>query len=254
MCQIDNIKFFEQLHKDYYVAESNAKERITLRNGILREIIPLMEHTTTIFSNKWSKGEYDDDLFQHLSEAALESIIPSWKPTGSSIEGYYRVCLGNCAQSYVNAEYRRMSKEELIDPQDTFFWGVIAGDEDPAIEPIDHWELPEHLSLEAYEFVKEVLLRGLVSGGRQHIIKVIKEDFNLSRSKALDVYHHALISCREMYANKGLDSELPEIESGSFFERLCEYLPENTKNEILRIFGGIWIRIPNGQEKPTYGE
>jgi hypothetical protein len=251
MCKIDNIKFFEQLHKDYY-ASADDKERVTLRNGILREIIPLMENITAKFSCQWNNGDYDDDLFQELAERAMLTIIPSWKPTGSSIEGYYKTCFYNVAQNYINARTRQQEYQTSIDPQDTFFWGIIAGTEDPATQPIDSWDLPEGLDELAYDFVKEALLHGSFKGGRRYLIKLLREEYELPRVKAYEVYNHALISCREMYLGKSYDCDLPEIEKGSLFERLSEHLTKSQTEDILRVFGGIWIRIPNGMEKNSY--
>ena len=245
MCKISDMVFFENLNKDLFEC-TDTKERLILRNAILSELMPVIEHTVARFSHH--NAELAEDLFQSLVEHLLNDVIYKWKPSNKSTEGYYRKCIKHRAINFLSSQDKLDEIEVATDPKDTNYWESL-GCADNAPQLIeDTFILPEDMIAEAYEEAKEILLAGGTHGGKRGLIGSLKKEYDIGRVLARDVYNQALVTCREMYSDN-IEMEETEVDESSLFGRLVKYLEDEQVNRIIKIFGGVWIKIPEGKTK-----
>jgi hypothetical protein len=247
MCTIEKADFFERLNNDLFTCVDN-KERITLRNEILKETIPIIEHTVSRFCAKFNSWIFDDDMFQYLVERALLTIIPEWKPVNKSIEGYYKRCYYRAGINYLREKRYREDVEVSADPKDTDYWESLGTIENivPILE--DVFILPEGMSTEAYNAVKDNLRLGYSKNGRKGLIAELKNEYGFGKIVARGIYDQALVSCREMHG-ESIKLNKQEIDKSSLFGRMVKYLEEEQVEQIIKIFGGIYIKVPEWKDK-----
>ena len=242
MCKIEDKVFFEQLHEDYYDC-TDEKERIVLRNAILQQTYPLIEGTV----RKLSRSKYNADLFQHIVLKAIDSpkckgIIAGWKPTNKSTEGYYRKCFFNCGLNFVLQAEMLAEREESQSPTEHPIWEYEYFTDSPEIIEDEFYGL-DGSKRDAYDRAMLFLSKGGTTGGMKNLVKYLQEEFELDKHEAKDAYYHALISSREMYKHK-VDNCSNAVDTSSFFGRMTKYLEDEQIEDIMKVFGGIFIKIP----------
>jgi len=253
MCNIVDKDFFEKLNIDYYRC-NDKKEKITLRNAIMKDLLPILNGAVKAYSLRFNHSVFDEDLEAHLIEVMLTEIIPGWRPIGKPSEGYYRMSIKHRSINYYVKRNRDNKNEILVDPLDLDYWNTFE-----LVEKGYTSLLQKHISTQnavelggikglAYEHLKALVFSSDINMNVTEAMKLLKNEFGLGRVAAREVYDQVLITCREAYGDT-IHIDKLEIDGSSMFGRLCRYLHDDQIKEIVKIFGGVWIKVPEGIEK-----
>jgi len=236
---LDNNEMFLQL-QEHYFGSVDEKERLNLRNALFEQLAPLLEHCVAQYSQ--SPNGFDFDMFQVLTERTLNIIIPRWKPTKYSTDGYYRKSFLNGCFNYTRDEKKRRDTESLTDPMDSFAW-EFAGKDDPEVLFENSFHFRDKMVQDAYMDCLEAIKSERWTENKVVILKELWNKYPLSRKKIETVFEHALITFRESYEHYVSDCEQCVCEE-TLFGRLCKHLDKDTVNKVIKVFGGCTITIP----------
>ena len=244
MESLDTNVFFMEIQREYYNA-TDEKERLNLRNAVCEQLAPLM--TTVVW--QFSRGEFDFDMFQDLSARTLTKIIPDWKPTAHSTDGYYRRSFNRTCLNCLRKTKKRDEKEVLIDPTIEWMWEFVGTEGDDLIFSSDFSFTSPELQIAYEECLRELTSDGL----QERMILFLGQMWDkhpFSRGELRELLEHAKVTYREAYEHCIKDVE-QRIDNETLFGRLCKYLEPGVRDKIVKIFGGCSVKIPEwkGEEK-----
>lgn len=239
MESLDNNAFFMEVQRDYYHC-TDEKEKLNLRNALCEQLGPLM---TMVVWQHSARNEFDFDMFQDVSARTLTTIIPGWKPTQYSTDGYYRRSFTRTCLNCLRKTKKRDEKETLIDPTIEWMWEFVGKEgEDLIFSNEFRFNDPEVQS--AYE---DCLAELAHDGMQERMIVFLRQMWNkhpFSRGELRELLDHAKVTYREGYAHC-----VPDVEQGvdneTLFGRLCVYLEPSVRDKVVKIFGGCSVKIPD---------
>lgn len=237
---LDNKPFFMRLQNDYYYAE-DEKEKLNLRNAIAEQLSDLM--TAVVW--QFSKHEFDYDMFQEVMVRTLQVIIPSWKPTKFSTDGFYRRSFHRACLNYIRNTKRKEEKEALIDPTIEWMWDFVSEDADELIFTSE-FSFSDPNTQQIYEECLRELSEDRLE---ERVLAFINELWergggDLSRYKLREILDHAKITFRESYEHYMKDVP-QEVDNETIFGRLSKYLEPEVRDKVMKIFGGCTVKIPD---------
>jgi len=236
---LDNNEMFMALHRDYFHCEVE-KNRINLRNAICEQVAPLLQSVVWKFS---SHGEFNFDMFQEVTIRVLTVIIPGWKPTRHSTDGYYRKSFQRACLNYLRSQKRREEMESLIDPTMEGLWN-FAGKSTEELTYNDTFKFVDEMVQTIYEECLSELEHNRLEERMLFFLADLKGRYACGRPQLREILDHAKVTFRESYERHVRDYDQP-LDNESLWGRLCTYLDAETANKLIKIFGGCVIKIPD---------
>lgn len=241
MCTIDT-KLFEQLHKDYYYSQDD-KTKLNIRNAILLQLIPVLESVANKFNNISEATR--EDIFQDMIERTLKTFIIKWKPTSKSIVGYYKKCCFRAAVTYIDK--RKLWSDRIINiDSESYFWETKGEDDEINLLKSD-FKFSSSEKQEVYQLILSLMSDGNLNRARDAYVEELSKQYDFTKAELKRLHNHALITCRDYYLDKASSKE-QNINEETMFGRMSMFLRKDQIADIIKVFGGIKIKIPEWED------
>lgn len=226
-----------------------SKQLINLRNNIVELLLPV---TRVILQHY--RQPLDMDMLQESFEWVVKAIR-RWSSERSNYEkadiAYFNRCIRNFAINYCKKQGNKDEKEVSVDILDSEIFDML-GTEDMEHKSLDHEWNPyeESLMAEAYSCaLHSIMGAGLDHSSTTDLRKQLQNKFDLSQSSADEAIDQAEVTLREVFVDA---IPLNEIKFREFltqcklFERMIPYIEDGDMEGLVKVFGGMTIKIPKG--------